>query len=418
MIEHMFESFRYCIESLDAAGMTDAERVDVIRELEKLKCAAEAAQAELAAALGEGRGAAAQVALARRESPHRGQQHLALARVLPELPHTRAAFRAGRITEWRATLIARETACLSLEDRRAVDRAIAGDAEAVESYSDRVVLGELRKLAARLDPASVAERRRRAESERCVTVRPAPDTMAYLTVLLPVAQAVACYAALTHEADTAVASGEPRSRGQLMADTLVARVTGAPLVDGRPVVPVTLGLVMTDAALLGGAPDTAHLPGHGPVPAELARSLVADHLDTGSRLWLRRLYASPDTGELVALDSHQRLFRGRLREFLDLRDQFCRTPWCNAPIRHRDHVVRAADAGTTTAAAGQGLCATCNYVKEAPGWRARPSPEARGHAVEITTPTGHTYTSHAPPLVALRAGAYRQVDDGVWTLVA
>src|SRR3954468_6027264 len=283
----MFESFRYCIESLDAAGMTDAERVDLIRELEELKCAAEAAQAELAAALGEGRGAAAQVALARRESPHRGQQHLALARVLPELPHTRAAFRAGRITEWRATLIARETACLSLQDRRAVDRAIAGDAEALESYSDRVVLGELRKLAARLDPASVAERRRRAESERCVTVRPAPDTMAYLTVLLPVAQAVACYAALTREADTAVASGEPRSRGQLMADTLVARVTGAPLVDGRPVVPVTLGLVMTDAALLGGAPDTADLPGHGPIPAELARSLVADHLDTGSRLWLR-----------------------------------------------------------------------------------------------------------------------------------
>lgn len=60
---------------------------------------------------------AAEIALARRESPHRGQQHLGLARILTaEMPHTMAAFRAGRITEWRATLLVREAACLSLDD--------------------------------------------------------------------------------------------------------------------------------------------------------------------------------------------------------------------------------------------------------------------------------------------------------------
>lgn len=404
--------------TVDASGMDASSRVDLVRALEVLKCAAEAAQAEVSADLGDDRSAAAQVALARRESPHRGQRHLSLARVLrDELPCTRAAFRAGQITEWRATVIARETACLSREDRLAADRAIAGDPEALASYSDRIVLAELQKLAARLDPASVAQRRRRAETERCVTLRPAPDTMAYLTVLLPVAQAVACYAALSVEADTTTGEGDPRGRGQLMADTLVARVTGAPVVDGRPVVPIALGLVMTDQALLAGAPDVAHLPGHGPIPAGLARELVADHLDAGDRLWLRRLYTSPTTGELVAMDSRQRLFRGRLGELLDLRDQFCRTSWCSAPIRHRDHVIAVADGGETTAGGGQGLCETCNYVKQAPGWRARPRPSP-GHAVETTTPTGHTYTSSAPPLVALRAGAYRQVDEGLWVLVA
>jgi hypothetical protein len=300
---------------------------------------------------------------------------------------------------------------------RCRDRAIAGDPEALESYSDRVVIGELRKLSARLDPASVAERRRRAEAERRVTVRPAPDTMAYLTVLLPVAQAVAAYAALSAAADTAVAAGEPRSRGQLMADTLVARVTGAPAVDGRPVLPVAIGLVMTDQVLFSGAHDTAHLTGHGPVPAGLARELLADALDAGSRTWLRRLYTHPDTGELVAMDSRQRLFRGQLREFLDLRDQFCRTPWCNAPIRHRDHVIDYATGGDTSAADGQGLCQACNHAKQAPGWRARPRPSP-GHLVETTTPTGHTYRSGAPPLVGLRAGAYRQVDEGRWDRVA
>lgn len=415
----------------DAAGL-----IDEIRALEQLVCAAQARQARLAAAFDRsqraelaargvpaerrGRGIAEQVALARRESPHRGRQHLGLAKVLEtELPHTSAAFSSGRITEWRAMVIARETACLSLDDRLAVDRAIAGDPDALEGYSDRVVLGELRKLACRLDPASVAERRRRAESERCVTLRPAPDTMAYLTVLLPVAQAVATYAALSSEADTAISDGDGRSRGQVMADTLVRRVTGLPTLDGRPVVPVTLNLVMTDTALLSGAHDAAHLEGAGAVPAGLARELLADSVDAGTRAWLRRLYTSPTSGELVAMDSTTRLFRGALRDFVDLRDQFCRTPWCNAPIRHRDHVVAVDAGGETTACDGQGLCASCNYAKQAIGWRARPRPGPdSAHVVETTTPTGHHYTSNAPPAVALRRGAYQQVQPGLWSLVA
>ena len=122
----------------------DADRIDQIRALEVLKCVAEAAQAVLAADLDasqrqraadqgvpverQGRGVAEQLALARRESPHRGRQHLALAKILAggELPHTRAAFAAGRITEWRVTLVARETACLALADRQQIDTDLAG----------------------------------------------------------------------------------------------------------------------------------------------------------------------------------------------------------------------------------------------------------------------------------------------------
>ncbi|EFD74774.1 conserved hypothetical protein [Mycobacterium tuberculosis GM 1503] len=47
--------------------------------------------------------------------------------------------------------------------------------------------------------------------------------MTYLTALLPVAQGVSVYAALTRAADTRC---DGRSRGQVMADTLVERVTG------------------------------------------------------------------------------------------------------------------------------------------------------------------------------------------------
>ena len=94
------------------------------------------------------------------------------------------------------------------------------------------------------------------------------------------------------------------------------------------------------------------------------------------------------------MDSARRTFTGGLRRFLITRDQTCRTPWCDAPIRHVDHPTRHADQGPTTAGNGQGLCVACNLAKEAPGWSAR----SRGDGeVRTRTPTGHDYASPVPP---------------------
>ena len=156
-------------------------------------------------------------------------------------------------------------------------------------------------------------------------------------------------------------------------------------------------LVMTDATLLGGDDEPALLPGFGAVPAALARDLAAAAADAGLA-WLRRLYASPTTGDLVAMDSRARHFPDGLGRLIRIRDGGrCRTPWCDAPIRQLDHAVRHADGGTTSGPNGQGLCEACNLAKDAAGWRARPRPGPR-HTVETTTPTGHRYRSQAPPL--------------------
>jgi hypothetical protein len=407
-----------------AREATDADRVDLLRSLEVLRCAAAGAQAVVAAdfdgsqraeqaAAGvrterQGRGVAAQVALARRESPHKGQQHLGLAKVLTsEMPHTLHALRTGRITEWRATLLVRETACLTLEHRVTVDRALAGDPDALEGYGEGELIGAARKLAYQLDPESVVQRRRRAEADRRVTLRPAPDVMGQLSALLPVAQGVAVFAALKREADRLRALGDPRSRGQIMADTLVARITAAThsAGGGSPVVPIAINLVISQACLLGDADDPAWVDGYGWIPADLARALVADSVQAGVKTWLRRLFTRPGTGQLIAMDSHSRLFPAALAHFLALRDQTCRTPWCDAPIRHRDHIVPAEEDGPTSETNGQGTCAACNHAKQAPGWKARPRPGPR-HTVETVTPTGHRYTSTAPPPpgVSLLAG--------------
>ncbi|CAN5546189.1 HNH endonuclease signature motif containing protein [soil metagenome] len=413
------------VRDLPTPRLSDAERIDLLRGLEELKCIAEAAQAALSADCAEsqeakagdagvpaerrGRGIASQIALARRESPHKAQRHLGLARILPtELPHTWAAFQAGRITEWRATLIARETACLALEQRLEIDERLAGDPDRLEAMGDGEISDAAVKLAAELDPASVAERRRRAEEERRVSLRPAPDVMSQLSALLPVKDGVSVFAALKAAADTAIGQGDPRTRGQVMADTLVARITGRdPLAeDADP--GVTVDVILPDTVLTGQSDAGAHIDGYGPIPADLARDLAA------RATWLRRLYADVHTGALTAMESKRRLVPDGMAKFLRFRDRTCRTPWCDAPVRHSDHVQSVEEHGPTSVANAQGLCQACNHAKQAPGWTARPRP-GPVHTVQTTTPTGHTYTSTAPPA---RERVWVETEPGTWTLIA
>jgi hypothetical protein len=159
-------------------------------------------------------------------------------------------------------------------------------------------------------------------------------------------------------------------------------------------VPVTVNVVISDLALLAGSSDPAHLEGHGPIPAEVARQLIGQ-AEAAGKAAIRRLYARPGTGELVEMEARSRTFPRALARFLRLRDQACRTPWCDAPIRHADHVEAAVGGGATSATNGQGLCQACNLAKQAFGWQARPRPGPR-HTVETRTPTGHRYWSMAP----------------------
>ncbi|MHA7277531.1 HNH endonuclease, partial [Arthrobacter sp. Hz1] len=90
---------------------------------------------------------------------------------------------------------------------------------------------------------------------------------------------------------------------------------------------------------------------------------------------------------------------------------------CDAPIRHYDHIIPWHRGGPTSIPNSAGLCEACNHTKETPGWTAQPRPRPEPepgpdsgpvpgpgpgtgsrHTFRITTPTGHTYNSTAPPL--------------------
>lgn len=383
-----------------------------IGDLERLKSAAAAAQARATAAFEtarrdaedadgvpvrrRGRSIAAEIALARCDSPARGNRHLGFAKALVyEMPHTLAALQCGALSEWRATLIVRESACLDLEDRRTLDTELCADPRRLLGLGDRRIAAEARAIAYRLDPHAVVDRAARAERERTVTIRPAPDCMTYLTALLPLAQGVSAYAALKREADT---SSDGRGRGQVMADTLVERVTGR---SAAVTTPIAVNLVLSDETLLAGSTAPATVVGYGPIPAAVARQLISAAVtDRQSRATLRRLYRHPRSGALVAMESRSRLFPNGLAQFIALRDGTCRTPYCDAPIRHTDHAIPASRGGPTTAANGTGRCEACNYTKEAPGWTASTHTDETGtHTAVLTTPTGATHSSTAPPVV-------------------
>src|SRR5690625_5572790 len=130
--------FGAALAALDDVS-TQAEAIDYIAELEKLKATAAAAQARVTAVLKKlrhaeeaergvptarrGKGLDGEIALARRESPARGTKSLNLAAALTtDLPHTMTALTNGRIREEHAQVVAQGTSWLSPEHRREVDR--------------------------------------------------------------------------------------------------------------------------------------------------------------------------------------------------------------------------------------------------------------------------------------------------------
>jgi hypothetical protein len=399
-------------EVTDDPRAAEAALVDRIGDLERSKSASAAEQAKLTVELDtmrrvreaeagvpsaqRGRGLGAEIGLARHDSPKLGRQHLAVANALVhDMPHTLTALAAGMLSEYRAALIVAEAAALNSADRRVLDAELCATPSGLAGLGNKRITSRARSIAYRLDSQAAADRARRAPGDRGVSIRPGRDGMGYVTAFLPIPQAIAVHGALKTAADT---SADARPRGHVMADTLVERVTGRP---ADVPVPIAVNMALTDTTLLAGDTTPARIPGYGPIPATIARHLIGTAIwDDRSKATLRRLYKHPASGALVAMESKARLFPKALAAFIDIRDDTCRTPYCDAPIRHHDHAQPNAKGGKTSAVNGLGECEACNYTKEAPGWQVSTTTDQHGtHTAEFTTPTGARHRSNAPPVI-------------------
>ena len=128
-------------------------------------------------------------------------------------------------------------------------------------------------------------------------------------------------------------------------------------------------------------------------------------------------------GPIVGGDPSRRCFDGWLAKLVRLRDQTCRDPFCDARIRHIDHITRYSDGARTTYINGRGECERGNLVREMPGWRIMLLEcgfHGGPHAIMITTPIGHHYRSRAADTSrrprssrSLHCGQSRQSMSGI-----
>lgn len=142
---------------------SEAQLRDVVERCEELKSKAAAAQARATAlwaqkraaaeqaagmsARRRGKGLTSEIALARRDAPACGNTHLGMANALVhEMPCTLAALEKGQLSEYRALTIVRESACLSVEDRRRLDAELNEEAHGFDGWGNRRVAAEARRI--------------------------------------------------------------------------------------------------------------------------------------------------------------------------------------------------------------------------------------------------------------------------------
>ena len=286
------------------------------------------------------------------------QRYVGWSRSSPRNCLPPSALAGGRVSEWRAMIVARETAWLAREHRRAGRCRCRPSSRAL---GDRKVEAEVKALGYRLDPHGYVGRIRGAESDR--RVGPAARTGYDVP-----AQCSAAGRPGRGRVRGADPRGGPSARLRRPART---RPT-----DGRHPgrahhrtgraddVPVEVNLVMTDTALLDG--DSAE-PAVLPVTARSLPTWRATWSDgPGEQVprWLRRLYPAPTPAiwsPWTPAGDCSRLPNGT--------SSTARPELSHPVVRRPDPACRPRRAGRITLT-----------------------------AVEIRTPTGHRYRHSPPPL--------------------
>jgi hypothetical protein len=136
-----------------------------------------------------------------------------------------------------------------------------------------------------------------------------------LHAILRAEQAIAAFGVVDTLAHANRAAGEESGIDALRADALVDLILNP---DGQSRVNYKMRVLVPFATLLGTQDTPGHVPGHGPIPAEVCRDLAAD------ASW-RRLLTDPDTGAALDLGADRYAPSDRLSEFV-------RTPRSAMPI--------------------------------------------------------------------------------------
>lgn len=339
-------------------------------------------------------GTRGEIGLALHLSPSSGASFMNNSRLLiDDLPSTANGLRAGLITFEQALVVVSGVRDLRIENRQLIDALLWNGQQSCFSAGTALLKHRIHCWALALEPKAVANLEDLATRNRYFDGYQIDDYTVKISGRFPLEQGLPILQAVRNAVDAPRGAEDDRTRAQVAADTAFEVFSGTKAGDS---IPVELLLVMNAENLTEEAEHPVLVPGHGYLSAAKGLKILAGSFDNPLDTWLRNLYVAPETGKLVAMESTGRLFTGQLKKFIKVRDQYCRTPYCNGRIQELDHVVQVRRNGKTTEENSSGRCKRCNMTKEAPGWRETPRPGTGRHAFEITTPSNHTYISMAP----------------------
>jgi hypothetical protein len=247
--------------------------------------------------------------------------------------------------------------------------------------------------------------------DRRVEYSPDQDGMAWLSAYLPADQAVAIW-----NRTTAVARGlqdpdEPRTLSQLRADAFATALltSGSQLSNGNQVgngcqvsnrtqagidpgrVPPPRAEVLVTVpvfSLLGATEEPAALDGYGPIPASMARDLVANGADS-----FHRVLVDPRDGAPLEIGRTSYRLTKAMRHWLRLRDGKCPFPGCsNSSLDNEaDHLLAWHRGGTTGIANLGQPCPKHHRLRHTSAWR--PTPGTKNEPPGWISPSGRHYKS-------------------------
>jgi hypothetical protein len=409
----------------DPRFRTDDRLRELLTGLDRVKNAAEAAQAEVMVALSDearqldsaefaASGLPArshlefvpdEVALLLAITKRAASRQYGLALQAVEQPSLMHAWRAGEIDARKVQVIVDELGALadtevafafSDDELRDLTQALAGSAaDYARTHTWTEVRAWLRRRVQALAPDVAELRRGRAERERTVQITPAADGMSELWAWLPSIEARQIQQALTSAAQELGAT-DGRTMDQRRADLLVAWLLGP---DHAPI--VHLHVVAEPMSLTDSASDVASwLPGVGP----LTELQTADLLGGAASVLVDR------SGRRPAAEGY-RPSVGLARE-VRTRDVTCRFPGCRRSALEvgsgtdLDHTVPW-PAGPTAATNLAALCRRHHRLKHSPGWTVVRDVDG---AMTWTGPSGRSFTSEPWHAMGATARASPRTD--------
>ncbi|MFJ6271984.1 DUF222 domain-containing protein [Pseudarthrobacter oxydans] len=340
------------------------------------------------------------------------------------LPLTLAARHAGTISWQHARVMADEAATLDPAGAAALEAHFL-DPDTPRPAS-AATIGEMRahrfKHKARTwrerhHPESLEKRHTKAAADRRVEYRPDQDGMAWLSACLPADQAMAGWNRLTALSRGMQGPHEARTLTQLRADTFAQAIltSGTNTSSSRgsidsPNVPADTSIgdgagIGTDltpsssiraqvlvtvpvSTLMDLTDEPAMLDGYGPIPASMARDLVANGAES-----FHRVLVDPRDGAPLEIGRSSYRVTKAMRNWLRLRDGQCPFPGCSNPSldNEADHLLAWHHGGTTGISNLGQPCPKHHKLRHTSRWK--PTPATKNQPPGWTSPTGRHYTS-------------------------